>query len=252
LLRRTNGPRIQGPRRAAIAAGALLTPLLLAGCAPEGITSQGREIEKLYDFFMVAAAGVFALVTGLIVWSLFRYRRRGEDLPAQVHGNTRLELLWTILPAILVVILFQRTIVAQNQVTAEVPDPTVTIDVLAYQWQWRFTYARADGGRPVQIVGTPGARPEMGVPTGETVRIRLASADVVHAFFIPRTLYKRQAIPGRVSEFDLRFDQAGTYNGACTVFCGLDHAHMTFDVRVVSPPEYQQWLTSRESAASGG
>jgi cytochrome c oxidase subunit II len=247
-----NGPRIRGSRRAAIAAGALLTPLLLAGCAPEAITSEGRAIEDLYNFFMVAAAGVFTLVTGLIVWSLIRYRRRDDELPAQVHGNTRLELLWTILPAILVVILFQRTIVTQRQVIAEVPNPSVTIDVLAYQWQWRFTYARPDGGQAVQIVGTPGNRPEMVVPSGETVRIRLASADVIHAFFIPRTLYKRQAVPGRVTEFDMKFDQAGTYHGACTIFCGLDHAHMTFDVRVVSPPEYQQWLTSRGSAASGG
>jgi cytochrome c oxidase subunit 2 len=99
-------------------AGGLLTPLLLAGCVPEGITSQGREIQRLYNVFLVAAAVVFTLVTGLIVWSLIRYRRRGDELPAQVHGNNRLELLWTILPAMLVVVLFQQTIVAQNQVTA--------------------------------------------------------------------------------------------------------------------------------------
>jgi cytochrome c oxidase subunit 2 len=245
-----HAPRTR-PWRAATAAGVLLTPLLLAGCAPEGITSQGREAERLYDFFMVAAAVVFTVVTGLIVWSIIRYRRRDDELPKQVHGNNRLELLWTILPAILVVVLFQQTIVAQNQVTAEVRDPAVTVDVLAYQWQWRFTYARPDGTPGVQVVGTAGQRPELVVPAGQTVRVRLTSADVIHAFYIPRTLYKRQAIPGRVSQFDLHFDEPGTYNGACTIFCGLDHAHMTFTVRVVPPSEYQQWLASRQPAAGG-
>jgi cytochrome c oxidase subunit 2 len=245
-----NRPRRWGPRRTAIAAGALLTPMLLAGCAPEGITSQGREIQRLYTFFMVAAAVVFIVVSGLIVWSLIRYRRRNDELPAQVHGNTRLELLWTILPALLVVALFQQTIVAQNRVTAEVENPAVTIDVLGFQWQWRFTYARPDGTPGVQVIGSAEEPPELVVPVGETVRVRLTSADVVHAFYIPRTLFKKQAIPGRVNTFDLRFDQLGTYHGACTFFCGLDHAHMTFDVRVVSPTEYQQWLTSQGAAGN--
>jgi cytochrome c oxidase subunit II len=247
-----NKPRRWGPRRAAVAAGALLTPVLLAGCAPAGITSQGRETERLYTFFMVAAAVVFVTVSGLIVWSLIRYRRRDDKLPAQVHGNTRLELLWTILPALLVVALFQQTIVAQNRVTAQVPNPAVRIDVNGFQWQWQFTYVRPDGTPGVSVIGTPERRPVLVVPTGETIRVRLSSSDVVHAFYIPKALFKKQAIPGRVNTFDLRFDRLGTYHGACTIFCGLDHASMTFDVRVVSPTEYQQWLTSQSAAGTAG
>src|SRR5262245_37738210 len=99
-----NRPRMRGPWRPVTAAGVLLGSMLLAGCAPEGVTSQGREIERLYNFFMVAAAVVFVLVSGLILWSLIRYRRRNDELPAQTHGNNKLELLWTILPTILVIV----------------------------------------------------------------------------------------------------------------------------------------------------
>lgn len=242
-----DGLRIRLQRRVCVAAGTLSAAVLLAGCAPEGITSQGRAIERLYNFFMVTAAVVFTIVSGLIIWSLIRYRRRSDELPAQTHGNNRLELLWTIIPAILVFVLFQQTIVTQNQVDANVETPSVTIDVLAFQWQWQFTYERPDGGDGVRITGTV-EDPVMVVPAGETVRIRLRSADVIHAFYVPRTLYKRQAIPGRENVFDLHFEQTGTYNGACAVFCGLEHARMTFSVRVVSAQEFQQWLTSSEAA----
>jgi cytochrome c oxidase subunit 2 len=244
-----NRPWMRGSWRPVTAAGVLLGSMLLAGCAPEGVTSQGREIERLYNFFMVAAAVVFLLVSGLIVWSLIRYRRRNDELPAQTHGNNKLELLWTILPTILVIVLFQQTMVAQNRVTAEADTPAVTVDVLGFQWSWQFTYVTPDGAEGARIVGTPAEPPEMVLPVNETVRVKLRSADVIHAFYVPRTLFKRQAIPGRESQFDMRFDRAGTYDGACTVFCGLDHSRMTFRVRVVPAQEYQQWLASREAAS---
>jgi cytochrome c oxidase subunit 2 len=232
--------RLPDPMRAACLAAAVL---LLAGCAPEGVTAQGAEIQRLYNFFLAAAAGVFVLVVGLIGWSVVRYRRRGDALPVQTHGSTRLELTWTVLPAILVVVLFVATYQTQQRVTAADEDAEITVDVLAFQWSWRFDYTDVGGTDPdTEVVGTPGQVPELVVPVGQTVHINLESTDVVHSFYVPRALFKAQAIPGRTHEFDLTFDEVGVYPGNCAQYCGLAHGDMVFRVRVVAPEQFQEWL----------
>jgi cytochrome c oxidase subunit 2 len=226
--------------------------LLLAGCAPDGVTEQGRDIQGLYNFFLIAAAVVFLLVTGLLIWSVIRYRRRGEELPPQIHGNNKLELTWTILPAILVVVLFIATIQTQNRVTALSDQPAVTIDVLGFQWQWQFNYSGPDG--------TPGPKvlprsqddiPTLRVPEDETIRFRLSSSDVTHSFFVPKALFKRMAVPGRTSEFDMTFDTAGRYPGNCTQYCGLLHDRMVFNVEVMPKAEFDTWYDSEQARAAG-
>ena len=191
---------------------------------------------------------MFLVVAGLLVWSMIRYRRRGDELPAQVHGNNKLELTWTLIPLLLVVVLFVVTMQGQNKSLEKSARPALNVDVLAFQWSWRFTYE----GQGVEVVGAPGSVPELVVPVGQPVRIKLRSADVVHSFYVPRTLFKRQAIPGRTTEFDLTFEKVGTYQGHCVQFCGLAHADMLFRVRVVSPGEFQSWLAqaSRSGAPS--
>jgi cytochrome c oxidase subunit 2 len=226
--------------------------VVLTGCAPQGVTEQGRDIQGLYNFFLIAAAGVFVIVSGLLIWSVIRYRRRGDELPEQTHGNNRLELTWTLLPTILVIILFIATVQTQNRVTGLAKDPPVRIDVLAFQWQWQFTYLQPDGSQAARVIGAAERPPEMVVPVGRTVRVRLESADVTHSFYVPRALFKRMAIPGRVSEFDMTFDTAGVYLGNCTQYCGLDHAYMTFTVRVLAPQQFQEWLSDRRAASGSG
>jgi cytochrome c oxidase subunit 2 len=216
-----------------------------AGCAPTSVTEQGRAIYNTYNFFLYIAAVVFLVVAGLLVWSMIRYRRRGDELPRQTHGNNRLELTWTLIPLLLVIVLFVVTIQAQNKSLQKSARPALQVDVLAFQWSWRFAYE----GQGVEVVGAPGSIPELVVPVGQPVRIRLSSADVVHSFYVPRTLFKRQAIPGRTTEFDLTFEKVGTYQGHCVQFCGLAHADMLFRVRVVSPGEFQSWLA--QSSRSG-
>ncbi|MCI0690224.1 MAG: cytochrome c oxidase subunit II [Sporichthyaceae bacterium] len=232
-------------RRAAPAA-LLALPPLLAGCAPESITAEGQAIYRAYNIFMWAAAVVFGLVASLVVWSVIRYRRRDDELPRQVEGHNLLELTWTVLPFLLVIFLFVVTIRAQNTVLHNAPD-ALTVNVTAFQWSWRFVYE--DSGR--QVVGGPGNVPEMVVPVNQPILIKLRSADVVHAFYVPRTLFKRQAIPGTTNEFVLRFTQTGTFPGQCTQFCGLAHSDMLFNVRVVSQSSYQQWLSTGQAGASG-
>ena len=192
------------------------------------------------------ATVVFVVVAGLLVWSMIRYRRRGDELPKQVHGNNRLELTWTLIPLLLVIVLFVVTIQGQNRALQKATRPALEVDVLAFQWSWRFAYE----GQGVEVVGSPGNVPELVVPVGQPVRIRLRSADVVHSFYVPRTLFKRQAIPGRTTEFDLTFEKVGTYQGHCVQFCGLAHDDMLFRVRVVSPGEFQSWLAQASRAGS--
>ncbi len=145
--------------------------------------------------------------------------------------------------------MFGVTLNAQSKILHRAKDPAATIQVTAFQWSWQFNYQ----GSRAQVIGQPGRPPTMVVPVGVPVRIRLVSADVVHSFYVPRTLFKRQAIPGTVNQFDLTFDRVGIFHGQCTQFCGVAHADMRFDVKVVSSSEFQSWLetTSRASGGNG-
>jgi cytochrome c oxidase subunit II len=238
------------PRRRAPAARWLAvtaSALVATGCVPQSVTEEGQAIYSLYNLFLYIAAVIFAVVSGLVIWSVLRYRRRGDELPTQTHGNNRLELTWTVIPTVIVLILFVFTIQAQDKVLDQSGEADVNITVTAFQWSWRFTYE----GTGAEVVGNPESIPEMQVPVGQTIRVKLVSADVVHSFYVPQTLFKRQAIPGTDTEFDLTFEKEGLYHGQCTQFCGLQHPDMMFRVRVVSQGEYQSWLAdaSRRGAA---
>jgi cytochrome c oxidase subunit II len=238
------------PRRRVPAARwlAVTATVLVAGCTPHSVTEQGQAIYSLYNLFMYVAAVVFVVVSGLVIWSVVRYRRRDEELPTQTHGNNTLELTWTIIPTVIVLVLFVFTIRAQDKVLDDTGQAGVNLTVTAFQWSYRFTYE----GTGAEVVGGPGTVPEMVVPVGERVRVKLVSADVVHTFYVPQTLFKRQAIPGTVNQFDLTFDKVGLYHGQCTQFCGLQHTDMTYRVRVVTPGEYQSWLAVASRRGSAG
>jgi cytochrome c oxidase subunit II len=225
----------------------LLLPLALAGCAPVSVTSEGRAANDAYNIFLIAAAFVFGLVAVWLLWSILRYRRRDDRLPNQTHGHSVLELLWTALPLGLVIFLFVVTMRAQNIILHD-PPSAVTVDVTAFMWSWQFDYEGSDQ----QIIGGPGRIPEMVVPVGVPVHIKLRSADVVHSFYVPRALFKRQAIPGVTSEFDMNFQKVGVFHGQCAQFCGVAHTDMLFRVRVVSQNQFQQFLTGGRGGAPTG
>ena len=228
--------RVPAARWLAVAALALAA----AGCAPQSVTEQGRAVYNLYNLFLYIAAVVFVVVSGLVLWSVVRYRRRDDELPKQTHGNNRLELLWTLIPTVIVLVLFAFTLVAQNKVLDKSGQADVNVTVTAFQWSWRFTYE----GTGAEVLGSPGTIPELVVPVGQTIRVKLVSADVVHSFYVPQTLFKRQAIPGTENVFDLTFEKVGLYHGQCTQFCGLQHPDMVFRVRVVEQGAYQSWLAA--------
>ncbi len=228
-----------------VAAG-LIPGLALTACGtlPEAPTTQGREIGTLSGVFFWAGVAVAAVVYGLILWSVLRYRARGGGLPPQTRSNIPVEILYTLVPVAIVVALFVLSYRAEVRVERPTDRPAVTVEVTAFDWSWRFDYRGTD----VSVIGTPDAPPEMVLPVGRPVRIELTSTDVIHAFYVRDFLFKRDAIPGRRTSFDLTLDRAGVFRGQCAEFCGLDHYRMRFTVRGVPGQDFDAWLLSQEAA----
>ena len=202
-------------------------------------SSQATALAADWRVFGFAALAVLLFVWALILFAAFRFRRTGRNPEprSQKANNTPLEITWTVLPLLLVIGLFVLTYKIETAVEALHPAPALQIAVNAYRWGWTFDYR----GGPT-INGTQQHPPELVLPLGERAAIQLTSSDVDHAFWIPDMLFKRDAIPGRVTAFDLTPTQTGTFLGRCAEFCGLNHALMTFTVRVVRPDDYRRWL----------
>jgi cytochrome c oxidase subunit 2 len=227
-----------------------LVAVLLSGCGFEfgggrGATRQGRDIFGLWRGSVIVAIFVGGLVWGLIVFAILRYRRRNDDLPNQVQYFVKLEILYTVVPVLIVAVLFAFSYRTQNKVDALTRDPAVIIDVRGFQWQWQFHYRNED----VTVTGVPDNEPTMVLPEDRTTRLVLTSPDVIHSFYVPAFLFKRDVIPGVVNKVDLTPRDRGTYTGRCAEFCGLDHAKMTFEVKVVSFAEYQSWISDQQATA---
>lgn len=236
----------------------LVLVALLAACGmvpPEPETTEAREVFLLYNIVLAMGLAVFVGVEGFIVYSIVRYRRRDDRLPTQVHGNNLIELVWTAIPTVIVLILFVLSIITLNSISARAANPGVTIEVTGFQWQWTFHYLDDDGNpdNDVSITGSPAAPPVMTVPVGEPVRLILKSSDVIHSFFVPSFLVKRDVIPlgqGAPNELEFTVTDAGTYTGQCAEFCGDLHARMTFSVEAVSRADFDTWFAVAQSGAT--
>jgi cytochrome c oxidase subunit 2 len=237
------GHSTKSPRRRLALGGVILGALLLTGCQLpsfgfyRGATSQGQSTFKLWQGFFITSLVVGGFVLLLIVWAIFRYRRRSDDIPRQTQYHTLTEIIYTVAPILTVIGLFVATVVVENQVTAVSPKPYTSIHVYAFQWGWEFQY---DNG--VKIIGQTTDAPTMVVPTDQTVRLYLRSYDVLHGFYVPQFNFSRYASPGYWTAFDLNVLHNGVFRGQCTQLCGLYHSLMFFNVRSVSAPAYQSWL----------
>lgn len=229
----------------AILVAALVTGGVVAGCISNPATSQGREMADLYRVFVIVGVVIAAIVWSVATWSILRYRRRSDALPRQTEGNTRVEIIWTVLPLLTVLILFGLTVRALTAVEATGAGG-IDLQVTAFRWQWSVAYP----GSNVSIVGTPDAPLEIVLPVGEPVHVTLASTDVAHAFYVPAFLFKRDAIPGRPTTFDLNIEKAGVYDGHCAEFCGNFHDEMLFTIRALAPDEFRSWLASQAAGAT--
>lgn len=216
---------------------------------PGGGTEQGRDIADLWRTFFIAAMVVGAIVYGLIAWSVVRYRRRrGEDpevLGRPLRANVPLEIVYTALPIVLVVVLFVLSVRTEDRVD-EQTTPDLVVQAQAFSWGWRFTYPDL-GVQVVSPPSTPGVPgPDLYLPQGQTARIDLSSRDVIHAFWVPEFNFKRDAIPGHPTSFDLTPVEPGSFRGVCAEFCGLNHALMDFTVHVVTAEEFTAWIAEEK------
>ncbi|MDQ2663287.1 MAG: cytochrome c oxidase subunit II [Candidatus Eremiobacteraeota bacterium] len=210
-------------------------------------TTQGQTLLGDWQIFLYTALAIVVIVVLLILVPLFVWRRKkNNDFPPQFKKNTPLEITYTIIPLLIVGVLFYVTMVREKSVEAQTASPFAIVDVTGYRWSWRFQYPRDR----VTVSGTPQAPPEFALPLGQTTRIVLDSVDVNHAFWIPAFLFKRDAIPGFTNSFDLTPTRQGVFHGVCAEFCGLDHTGMTFSVRVLPPAAYRRWLESHRNAKS--
>jgi cytochrome c oxidase subunit 2 len=222
--------------------------LVVAGCLPAPATAEARSIAQLYTVFVVLAIIVGALVFGLTTYAVLRYRAgRDRSLPPQTKGNLKAEAVWTVVPILTVLGLFAGTLIVLGRVETRAPQPGAQIEVEAFRWGWSFSYPQAG----VTITGVSPDAPEAVVPVGEPIQVTLSAADVNHAFYVPVFLFKRDAIPGRVSSFDFTVDAPGRYGGQCAEFCGIYHARMPFSIRAVSRADYDAWLAAQPRTPTG-
>ena len=229
--------------RSAVAVALLaLVALVVAGCLPASPTPEGREIARTYTIFVAAAVVVAAIVLGTTTFAVIRYRRgRVHRLPRQTRGNVKAEAIWTFLPAVTVAALFAITVLTLVRVESTEATPGAEVEVTGYRWGWTFRYPDADV--VVSGIGDPG--PEIVVPVDEPVLFRITAADVIHSFFVPAFLQKRDANPGRINEMQVTIEEEGTYRGQCAEFCGLYHWRMPFAVTAVSRAEFDAWLAAQ-------
>ncbi|MBT9258862.1 MAG: cytochrome c oxidase subunit II [Clostridiales bacterium] len=193
-----------------------------------------REQLSLIIFSFAIMTLVFVVVMGLLLYVLVRFRRRNhEGDPPQVEGNNLLELIWTGIPVILIIILAIPTL-RTTFALAKVPDdrPVVKVDVVAHQFWWEFRYPE---------LGITTAN-ELVVPVGYVIDFHVTSQDVVHSFWVPRLGGKLDAIPGRNNHFWLQADEPGWYPGQCAQLCGESHSLMAFAVDVRTPEEFDAWV----------
>jgi len=240
--------------------------LTLTGCTPNnafwrwgwpnGITEQSEDMRNLWIWSVIAALAVGIIVWGLILWSVFRYRKRGDELPRQTAYNLPLEIVYTILPFVIIAVLFFFTVTVQNRVLKPVDNPDETVAVNAFKWNWQFVYPEYDdnNGQPVNTVGNSDQIPILVLPTDRTIRFEVASADVIHSFWVPEFLFKLDVIPGnengRDNVFQVTVRNEGAYVGRCAELCGTYHAFMNFEVRAVSGGDFDRYIAARRSGAT--
>lgn len=288
------------------------TALLLSGCSwsevlglgwPMGITPEARINRELWIGSLIASLVVGVIVWGLIFWTSAFHRRKKTDteLPRQFGYNMPLELVLTVIPFLIISVLFYFTVVVQERMLDKDPNPEVVVDVTAFQWNWKFGYQKVDfadgtftydGADPerkaaveskpegvdeegeelvgavsglnpedrsylnfdeIETLGTSNEVPVLVLPVGKRVEFQLAAADVIHGFWVPEFLFKRDVMPNPAENnsdniFQVtEIEKTGAFVGRCTELCGTYHSMMNFELRVVEPNDFKAYLQQRQA-----
>ncbi len=226
-----------------------------------------QDIDMLHQYVMWLIIVIFIGVFGFMFWACYAHRKSIGHKAEQFHENTTVEILWTVIPAIILVVIawpVTKVVIAQKDTSAA----DITVKVTGYQWKWGYDYINGEGEGIsfVSTISTPrdqieGAAPkgenyllevdnEMVVPVGKKIRVITTAADVVHSWWIPALGAKQDAIPGFLRDIWFRAEQIGTFRGQCTELCGKEHAFMPIVVRVVSQDDYSKWVGEQKKASS--
>ncbi|HEX5387485.1 MAG TPA: cytochrome c oxidase subunit II [Gemmatimonadales bacterium] len=197
-----------------------------------------RLTDHLFRTTVEWSALVFVLVEGALLYAMFRFRGRPNDAePPQIHGNTTVEILWTVIPALILATIAVPTVQAIFTTNATPGKGALTVEVVGHQWWWEFRY-------PEYHITTAN---ELHVPLNRTVSLRMGSGDVVHSFWIPQFAGKRDVFPNRETRLWFIAEQAGEYPGQCAEFCGIEHARMAYRVVASPPAEFEKWIAHMET-----
>jgi len=270
-LPRQSDPRSRsGTRKSALVATVVAGAVLLSGCGaelqrgylPEPVTEIGPRVVGFWNWTWVAALAIGVLVWGLTLWCIVAYRRRkGDDtLPEQFRYNVPIEILYTVVPILMVLVLFGQTVKLQNDMLDTTQEPDVVVNVVGKVWSWDFNYVNENvhvaGTQATELSkGEPGVRetlPTLVLPVDSRIEFQLTSRDVIHSFWVPQFLQKLDMIPGRVNVFQVTTTEEGSFDGKCAEFCGTYHSQMLFRVDVVSQEEYGQFIAGLEEQGNTG
>lgn len=223
--------------------------LAVAGCAQDApqdtFDPAGENAQKIQDLqvpIFILAGVVGLIVLSVLTFVLIRFRDRGQAIPEQSHGNPMLEIVLTIIPALILIGISIPT-VGTILALSETDDTECIINVTGQQWWWEVDYPVQDGcGGISDVIITSG---QMVIPTGTEVLVRGTSRDVIHSWWIPRLNGKKDMVPGRVHNVRLQADEPGIYAGQCTEFCGLSHANMRMEVIAMYPDDFETWKSGQ-------
>jgi cytochrome c oxidase subunit 2 len=233
---------------------ALALGVFLSACASDApqdtFDPAGKPAQMIDDLqrpvFAIAIA-VFFLVQALIIGAVIKFRRRPDDeeFPEQLHGNTRLEIGWTILPALVLGIVGAFTIPVIFKIADNPPAGSLEVEVTGQKYWWAYTYPeQTELGIDAPIITAN----ELHIPAGVPVKLTLRSNDVIHSFWAPRLNGKRDVVPGRVHDWNIEADEPGVYSGQCAEFCGTSHANMRLKVVAHSAEDWVEWLGRMQDA----
>jgi len=244
--------RRPGTRNAGAVALTVALAVFLAACGqqsyPECIfhqrTDVNRDVDYLFKILIYAGTAVFIFVEGILVWTLIKFRKRpGQPEPVHVHGNTTLEIAWTVIPLVILILIAIPTIKTIFKTQAVARSDALQVEVIGHQWWWEFRYPQ------YQVVTAN----ELYLPVGRTVNFTMTSKDVIHSFWIPALSGKRDVIPNHTNYLWFAPDSSGSnaWNGACAEFCGTSHANMKFRTFTVSVADFESWAKHQAEAAVG-
>jgi len=232
---------------------------------PQGITAQADRMREFWVWSVVAALVIGAIVAVLIMWTVTFHRKKSDKMPRQFQYNVPLEIIYTVIPFVIVCVLFYFTVTTQDFVDAKVNKPDLRVGVVAFQWNWDFQYLQnkpdmngvyhvrlAQDGEPVVTVGSTTTIPLLVVPTNRVVEYHLRSRDVVHSFYIPDFLFKRDVFPDPEKNdtdnvFQTTIQRPGAFVGHCAELCGTYHSMMNFELRALPPDLFDRYLALRSA-----